>query len=213
MHRPRLSQDLASLLDACPADGGLTVNDLLAHTGERGMYLVMIVLSLPFITPVSLPGLSSVLGLVITLIAARLALGFPTGLPRWIGNRHLPHRAFERTVRGSLHLVRFIEWGVKPRGSEWLKWRGARCGNGCVLAILGLLLALPIPPVIPLSNTLPSYAIILIAACLMEEDGVMIWAGYMLFALAVGYLGLLAGVVLTFVLHHYEQWLPVWFFP
>ncbi|MHB8520111.1 MAG: exopolysaccharide biosynthesis protein [Limisphaerales bacterium] len=213
MHHPPLSQGLADVLKAGSEDGHLTVNELLARTGGRGLYLVLIILSLPFITPVSIPGLSNLLGLVIVVLSVRLALGMPPGLPRFIGARHLPHRVLEKLVKGSVRLLRFVEWGIKPRGSEWMTWRAARFGNAWLLAVLGLLLALPIPPVVPLSNTLPSYAIILIAASMMEEDGLMIWLGYAMAAATLGYLWFVAHAVLGFFLNHYDRLLKVWWFP
>lgn len=213
MHHPPLSQGLADVLRADSEDGHLTVNELLARTEGRGLYLVLIILSLPFITPVSIPGLSNLLGLIIVLLSVRLALRLPPGLPRFIGARHLPHRVLEKLVKGSVRLLRFIEWGIKPRGSGWMTWRAARFGNAWLLAVLGLLLALPIPPVVPFSNTLPSYAIILIAASMMEEDGLMIWLGYAMAAATLGYLWFVAHAVLGFFLNHYDRLLKVWWFP
>ena len=42
---------------------------------------------------------------------------------------------------------------------------------------------LPFPPFPPFTNSLPAYSIILLAASMMEEDGVLIWVGY---AMSVG---------------------------
>jgi hypothetical protein len=72
-----------------------------------------------------------------------------------------------------------------------------------LIALLALLLALPLPsPPFFGSNTLPSYAIILLAFSLMEEDGWMIWAAYLMSAIAIGYFVGLAGLVIW----HLSEW-------
>ena len=67
MHEP-LSQKLAQILETNSARGHLTINYLLERTEGRGLYLVVMLLSLPFIVPVSIPG-------VITVFAYGLSAG------------------------------------------------------------------------------------------------------------------------------------------
>ena len=96
-HAETLSQELARLVDQAPADRSLTLNSLLRDTVGRGLFLVVILLSLPFITPIPLPGVSMVMGLVIGVLAVRLALGLPPRLPRALGERSL-EAGFSRKV-------------------------------------------------------------------------------------------------------------------
>src|SRR5450759_789945 len=63
MNQP-LSQSLAEILREDSA-AGLTLNRLLERTQGRGLFLVIILLCLPFIVPVSLPGLSTLMGSII----------------------------------------------------------------------------------------------------------------------------------------------------
>jgi hypothetical protein len=64
------------------------------------------------------------------------------------------------------------------------------------MTFMGLLLAMPFPPLPPLTNALPCYCIILLAASMMEEDGVTIWFAYALSLGTVVYLGLNVFVLL-----------------
>jgi len=177
MHEP-LSQKLAQILQAHDAPAGITLNQLMERTEGRGFYLVLILLSLPFIVPVSIPGVSTILGLSIALLTLRLALGKSARLPQFLGGRKLTPAFRDKILGGSVKFLRFVEKGVKPRRTRWLAARWAINANALLMAFLGLLLALPFPPFPPLTNSLPCYSIILIAASTMEEDGVMIWAGY-----------------------------------
>ena len=183
MHQP-LSQSLTQMLQTKGDDkGAVTFNQLLAGTDGRGLFLVVILLCLPFITPITIPGVSTVLGPIIGLLAWRLALGRPPHLPAKFGARAMPDNLRKILLGGGVKFLRFIERGVKPRRTFWMSWRVTRLANALLMVFMALLLTLPLPPIPPLTNTLPSYAIILVAASMMEEDGVMIWLGY---ALAVG---------------------------
>ena len=111
----------------------------------------------------------------------------------------------ERFLKAALWVVRRIEKVIKPRRTGWMQWPAARTVNAGVIAFMGVMLALPLPPVIPFSNSFPAYAIIVLAASTMEEDGITIWVGY---ALAVGtviYFALFAGIVAGFFVKYYEQ--------
>jgi hypothetical protein len=81
-----------------------------------------------------------------------------------------------------------------------LSWPAARAVNSLVIVWMAFLLALPL--VIPFTNTTPAYAIMFMAASMMEEDGVMIWVGY---AASVGttiYFAVWAEVIAT----HFHGW-------
>src|SRR5262245_58266282 len=174
MHEP-LSQSLERFLSGRNPTAEVTLNELLERTEGRGIYLLIVVLSLPFVIPVSIPGFSTVFGAVIIILAMRMALSLPPHLPKSLGQRSLTPTTQRRLLNGSLKLLRFIEKGVRPRKTQWLTWRAARMANALLMTFMAMLLALPIPPVIPFTNSFPSYAIILVAVSMMEEDGVLIW--------------------------------------
>lgn len=195
MQHPPLSQSLAQILENHPGGEAVTLNDLLRSTEGRGLYLVIILLSLPFIGPVSVPGFSVPFGLVIAMLSFRLAFGQPPRIPKRFGDRPLPKGLKKIILGGGVKFLRFIEKGVRPRRTVWMGWRLARMGNALLLVVMAILLALPLPPFPPFTNALPTYAIILIAASMMEEDGVMIWVGYAVALGTVVYLGFWAEVI------------------
>lgn len=168
------------MVEQAPAGEELTLNRLLKDTGGRGLFLVVILLSLPFITPIPLPGVSTVLGLVIGVLAVRLAMGLPPRLPKVLGERSLEGGFNRKVLSGSVRMLRVIEKFARPRRSVWLSWPAVRFANALLVALMALLLMLPFPPFPPFTNSLPAYSIILLAASMMEEDGVLIWAGYTL---------------------------------
>ena len=197
-HLP-LSRSLAEILEHESARTQLSLNFLLDQTEGRGLYLVMILLCLPFITPLSLPGTSVVLGAVIMLLAARLAFELPPRLPNFIGDRSLPPQKMKLILNGSLRVLKFLETVAKPRRSNWMTWQLIRSCNALLILFMAFLLALPLPPIPPFTNMFPSYAIILLAVSMMEEDGAMIWLAYAVSLGTTAYFVFWAGFICAYL--------------
>src|SRR5919109_4003593 len=64
----RVSAVLSEVICTMPA-GGLTLQALLERLGDRGLLIFCMVLTIPFLLPVSIPGSSIPFGVVIALIA------------------------------------------------------------------------------------------------------------------------------------------------
>ncbi len=197
-----LSARLSQLLEEGNGDQGMSLNRILQRTEGRGIFLVMLFACLPFVVPVSLPGLSMAMGLIIGVLSVRLALGKPPALPRFLGERVLKPKTVQHILRASVRLLRLLEKLVRPRRTRWLGYPSALFVNGALMAFMALLLAMPFPPIVLFTNTFPSYAIILIAVSIMEEDGVTIWLGYAAVAATLVYYGFMGGVLLPYLL----QW-------
>lgn len=203
MQQP-LSQSLVELLNKNSAQAPLTLNVLLERTHGRGLYLLMVVLCLPFVVPLSVPGLSTVMGITILVLAVRQAIGKPPRLPKALGERPLPEQLKQRVVGSGAKLLCKLEKIVRPRRTHWLSWPAARLANGLLIRFMAVLLALPLPsPPFFFTNSFLSYAIILLALSMMEQDGLTIWLGY---AAAVGTLACF-GFWADLILNHLVKWL------
>src|SRR5262245_3345927 len=69
--RPRFSEELNALA-ARFGDQPVCLGDLLAATQGRGYNLLLVLIALPFLTPVPLPGFSIPFGLVVACLGARM---------------------------------------------------------------------------------------------------------------------------------------------
>ncbi len=186
MHAKPLSQSLEELLGEAGDQTALSLNQLIERTGGRGIYLFLTLISLPFITPIPLPGFSLIVGVLIFLAGMRMALGLPPKLPLFIGRKKISVERQRKILAASLKWVKWIEKKVKPRGRDWIANEASRRANGLLIAFLGLLLTLPLP--IPFTNSGPGLAVIFICVSQMEEDAVMIWVGYFFSIASVVYL-------------------------
>lgn len=166
------------------------LSEILAATKGRGFDLLLLLIGLPFLTPIPLPGLSTPFGFVILVIGARLALGRQPWLPEKLLRRELPARFLNRVLGAARRVVRWTEFLLRPRldflHEQWIYRRVA----GTLIMLSGLLLLLPVP--IPLTNTFPALTVVLLAAGAMERDGLFFLAGCATFAATLGYFGLLA---------------------
>jgi hypothetical protein len=202
IHEP-LSQSLARLLARDGAGDALTANLLLEHTEGRGIYFVLVLLSLPFVAWVSVPGMSTIVGAIIGSLALRLALNRRPRLPASLGDRRFSPKARQAILSGGLKFCRFIERFVRPRRTTWMAWRLTQSSHALLIVLMALLLALPLPsPPFFGSNALPSYAIILTAVSMMEADGILILFGYLAAVVSLAYFVLFANLVVR----HLAEW-------
>jgi hypothetical protein len=153
-----------------------TLREIMAALAGRAYELLMMALVLPFLLPVSVPGMSTPLGLVIAGVAAQLALGRLPWLPRRLLDRRLPAGFLEKVIRVTKRIVAYLERVLRPRWPVLTSNRGLVAVHLAMICVAALALALPMP--VPLTNTFPGWTILLLAAGVMERDGVCIAAGY-----------------------------------
>jgi hypothetical protein len=172
----RLSDALATTASAVRGHA-VTLRELLGCVGEQGLLVFSAILAMPFLLPVSLPFMSTVLSLPMLFIGVAVIRGRLPWLPDRLLDRSLPSETVQRVLeRGRLVALRF-EHLVKPRllvltGSETVN---SIHGVTLVLAILLLMAPLPF---VPLANTLPGIAIILLCLGIAERDGLLVIIGY-----------------------------------
>lgn len=153
----------------------------------RAYTLLLILIALPFCTPIPLPGLSTPFGLVVAVIGFRLALRQKPWLPRRLLDTTLPPRFFARLLGATHRLVRALEAFLRPRWSGLLEMIAIQHGCGVIVCLSGLLLLLPLP--IPFSNGLPALTVVLIGCAILERDGYCAVAGALAFAISLCFFG------------------------
>lgn len=180
--QPRgLVQALMELRDL-NEDGRIQLGELLDQLAQRGHMIVTLILSLPFMLPVPLPGLSVILGIVITASGVAVMLNKRPWLPQVWRSRDVPPKLLRSIGRYGISMASKIEKFVKPRGRVYVNNPGVRRINGFLIAICGVLLALPLPPG---TNFPPAFTIIFLSLANLEEDAVVMFLGYIAFILNI----------------------------
>lgn len=189
IHPSRPSAEL-HLINIKVREGEATLGGLMAELRDRAYSLFILLLAIPFCTPIPMPGFSTPIGAVIGYLGIRLALGLEPRLPGKIRSRPVPPRILGSVLRAAERLLRWLERFMRQR-LEFLtrSWPG-RAVVGGVIAACSLLLMLPLP--IPTSNFFPAVTIVCLAAGLTEDDGLAVIVGYLLFLVTLAYFGAIA---------------------
>ena len=187
----RLSEELESLLEIAPGRP-MILRTVVEHLHFRGLPTLIVLLCVPFLFPLPLPGLSIPFGVAIALCGLRLGLGQSLWMPGFILNREISYDVLRKLVGFAVSFYRKVEKLVRPRMHFLQRWPGMINLMGFMIMIGGMLLSLPFPPIFPLTNTIPALAVIFMALGIMERDGVCTLIGYGFALLGMCYVGLIA---------------------
>jgi hypothetical protein len=189
LEKEAMSSILTRLSRESLAGGRLTIQSLVDNLGDRSHVIAILFLTIPFIQPIPMLGLSTIFGAAIITIAATYALGKKPWIPSKFGNRELPQNLMNMICDKGAKVFAWLERWVRPRGRMFHQWPGMKSFAAFCVVICAVLLALPLP--IPASNTVPAIPIILLALGLLEEDGWFVVAGYIGVALALTFFGVI----------------------
>jgi hypothetical protein len=176
---------------------GLTIRQLLELVGEQGLLMFCMILTVPFFLPVSIPGVSTVFGLLIILIGLGVMLNRLPWLPERLMNRHLDAANLIQALEKGAGFFARIDKVIRPRWPVLTDGATVNRINGLALIFAGVLLMAPFG-LIPFSNTLPALACLFFAAGMLQRDGLFILLGYVFIVITVIYFGgLFVGALLA----------------
>lgn len=173
-----LGEQLAGVIDTLPEDK-LTLGELLDVFGDEGLLLLTMLLTLVFLIPVSIPGVSTVFGAAILLVGVSRLIGRPLWLPRRLRDRALPVDKLRPALARGMAWVRRLEKVSRPhRFSVLAQGRWQDLVNNLAFILAALLLMAPFG-FIPFSNTFPGVALLFYAIGMIQRDGGAIMLGHL----------------------------------
>ncbi len=173
--RLRFSQDIKSLLERL-AQQPLSLGDILAETSERGFSLVIALVVLPFLFPIP-PGLTGVPGTACLILSIQMAMGRRSPwLPKKIASFKFPRWFALQLLQNLKRVTRILEKIVRPRLSRLAESHYIWRLNGLCISWLAILLISPVP----MTNPIPTVAILLLAVATLEADGLLMCISYAL---------------------------------
>lgn len=184
--RPLPARTSEVLYELAYAEGErISVGEILLGLRHRAFGFTMLLFGLPCSFPMP-PGVPTVCGIALVLIAINLILGRRRlWVPRAIAAKTIERADLRRVVDRALPYLRRLERFCRPRLAIVTEAVG-KAVIGVVVLVLGLLLILPIPF---LGNMPPGVATAVIAIGLSERDGAVAIAGLVLGVLAIGVAG------------------------
>ena len=174
--RPNLDRRPASELlrefGTTTSDELVSVGDILHAFGERGFGLVILLLALINTVPVP-PGISSLVGIPLLFLAVQMVIGHSEPrLPALIRNREYRRSDLLRLLDRAQPILRRIEKICRPRFEALFGVLTPR-----VLGVLICVLAVCVMIPLPFTNSLPSFAAVILAVAIIGADGLLLLVG------------------------------------
>jgi hypothetical protein len=174
--KPTFTDSLNQILNLCKENEKIKVGQIFKILSLKGYAAILIFFSLPFCTPLQIPGFSTPFGIILAFIGLRLAFAKKLWWPKWILERSFPSSTIEKLVNKIMHVVQWIQKFIKPRLTIFTSGVFFRRINGLLVFLLAIFLSLPLP--IPFTNLLSAVPILCIGLGILEDDGVFILLGY-----------------------------------
>jgi hypothetical protein len=169
----------------------ITLGELLALVGEQGLLLLVMLLMVPFLLPVSIPGVSTVFSMVVIFVGVGVVLNRIPWFPQRLLARPIATANLLVAIDKSAQLMRRIDKVIRPRFLMLSESVSSNRLHGVMLILGGVLLLFPLG-FVPFSNTCPGVAVLLLAAGIAQRDGIFIVLGYLMTVVTIVYFTLLA---------------------
>lgn len=164
----------------------ITLRELMEAIGEQGLLLMCAIACLPFLIPVSIPGVSTVFGAAIVMISLAITLNRLPWLPKRILDKQMETARLVPALQKGVSIVSKLDRYMRPRLPAFTTGIIVARVNGIAIMVAGILLMMPLG-FVPFSNTLPGVAILLFSAGMIQRDGATVLGGYLFLILTIIY--------------------------
>ena len=189
-----LGQKLNIFIEHLPPEK-VTLLEIRNIVGQDGLLILSAFLTLVFLVPVSIPGVSTVFGFAILLIGVSRLFDRNLWLPSRIAHRALSSEKIRAALMKSSKWLDRLANISRPHRMKWLVDTRLmnRISNGALIFGAGLLMA-PFG-LVPFTNTLPALALLFLAIGLLQRDGLCILFGHLLNLVTTIYFAVLMTVL------------------
>jgi hypothetical protein len=199
-----IEERLKILNDKLPADR-VNLAEILDICGQDGLLLVSVFLTIIFLFPVSVPGISTVFGAAILQIGCSRLMKRDMKLPKRFNERMFPVEKIRCNLnRGIVWLKKLQSLSRPDRLRAFTRPGLVGAVNECALITGAVLLMAPFG-LVPFSNTLPALAIMFLALGFLYGDGLFIIMGHAANIITIAYFTLLitgSGTFLYYIIRH-----------
>ncbi|MBS3909192.1 MAG: exopolysaccharide biosynthesis protein [Actinobacteria bacterium] len=169
----------------------VTLIEVMDIVGADSLLLLTVFLSLIFLVPVSIPGVSTVFGTGILLIGITRLFSRKLWLPKTIADRKLSSEKLGAGFKRALVWFHRLERISRPHRLSGLTSEGLMTVLSNLSFILAAVLLMAPFGFIPFSNTLPALALIFLSVGMIQRDGGFILLGNLSNIATIVYFGFL----------------------
>jgi len=179
------SKVLFDIYRKIPEDN-VTLKEFLRLIGKPGKLLLSMLLAAPFLIPISIPGTGVIIGLIIFFLA--ISISFDKELiPERFMKIKVSNENLIKALNITSRILNNLEKYVKPRLLVMNRGYITPKINKFFFILSSLLFIFPLP--VPLTDTLPASGVFLLAAGILESDGYLILAAYVMVIITIIYFG------------------------
>lgn len=151
----------------------ISMRDIVTALKERGFGLLIILLSLPSAIPGCPPPIPSIFATPLAVLAMQMILGYKRPkLPEFINSKTVKRSKLNAIIIKFHKYLRYCDVLIKPRMKFLTAPKNERI-IGFIILLFTLMVMIPLP----LTNTVPSIATILISIAVISRDGLFLIAG------------------------------------
>ena len=156
------------------SSAGVTLDTMLERLGRAGFCFAALLLSVPFVQPLSLGPLNMIGGLTFMMIGWQLAAGREKpNLPKTARELKIQGKGWVGALKLCLRILGFCRRFTRVRCETWVTGTHGDRVVGWLILSGGLLLAVPMAS-LPLNNSLPALMILFACVGWLERDGLMV---------------------------------------
>jgi len=152
----------------------ITLGKIVEHVEGEALLILCLISIMPFLQPIPIPGLSSILGVIVLLQGFGLMISSKPLLTKKMKKVTITHEKFEIILKAARKFSNFTS-KISNFKHPATNHRGSHIICGFAIVLSAAFLSLPLP--IPFSNLIPALSIFLICIGLLEEDIIIILIG------------------------------------
>ena len=179
----------------------ITLDKLADTLKDQALVVVCLIAILPFMQPIPIPGLSSILGFITFMQGLSLMFLKKPLLTKRMKEMKISHERFDQIYKVAEKFTKFAD-KISVFNHPWTNSKACHFICGLSIVISSAFLSLPLP--IPLSNFVPALSIALICLGLLEEDFILVFIGLSI-TVAVIWMGI-------FSYHLIAEKFPIFFY-
>jgi hypothetical protein len=196
-----MSNKLISALDRVKSDNKITLGELAVELRGDALMIISLVSILPFMQPIPIPGLSSVLGIIIVLQGAALIFMDKPLLTEKLKSVEIDPKKFEIIYKAAVKFSYVSSKLATYPAPTIVLSRVNRVLTGIWLILMAGFLSLPLP--IPFSNFIPAIAIFFLCLGILEEDLILSVCGQVI-SMVISFLIYISWNV---IMEQFQHWL------
>lgn len=156
----------------------LTIGELFRELGDRSHAIIIMIFSLPFLTPIPLPGVSVFFGAIVMISSVAMIFDSPIRLPKKIESSVISSPKIADALQFLTKYIWKFEKLIHKRGVVFAENRLAKIFYCILIFISAFLLSLPLPPG---TNFPPALSCLLLSLGMLERDFFIIVVGLIWF--------------------------------